>query len=103
MLIPYPPQKKPVDQSKVVAFTQASARRSRKEIDEAAAEVKRRAHDQEATRVFEEYVADFATAPRARGTIGFVKAGESGLGAKISTSRAFDDDVEMVSAPAQRI
>ncbi|CAG7854691.1 SubName: Full=Uncharacterized protein {ECO:0000313/EMBL:CCA66408.1} [Serendipita indica DSM 11827] len=89
------PSRKPVDQSKVVAFTQASARKSKKEKEEEAAEAKRREHEREATQVFEEYVADFATAPRARGAIGFVKAGESASGVKISTSKVFDDDVEM--------
>ncbi|KAG8869981.1 hypothetical protein FRC20_000529 [Serendipita sp. 405] len=87
-------QRKPVDESKIVAFTQATARKSKKQKEEEAAEEKRRQHELEFSQVFEEYVADFSTAPRAKGSIGFVKAGEAPKGPKNRVSTAFDDDHE---------
>ncbi|PVG00341.1 hypothetical protein CPB86DRAFT_729426 [Serendipita vermifera] len=81
--------RKPVDESKVVAFTQATARKSKKEKEEEAAEAKRRQHELETTQVFEEYVADFAAAPRAKGGMTFVRAGEK---TQVQTTKVFDDD-----------
>jgi U2-associated protein SR140 len=86
-------QRKPVDESKVVAFTQATARKSKKEKEEEAAEAKRRQHELETTQVFEEYVADFAAAPRAKGGMTFVKAGEK---TQVQTTKIFDDDSGIV-------
>lgn len=81
-----------------MAFTQATAKKTKKQREEEAAEVKRRQHELETSQVFEEYVADFATAPRAKGTMSFVKAGESALSGKMRTAAAFGDDHRMVSA-----
>ncbi|KAG8813920.1 hypothetical protein FRC17_001378 [Serendipita sp. 399] len=91
-------QRKPVDESKVVAFTQATAKKSKKQKEEEAAEEKRRQQELEFSQVFEEYVADFSVAPRAKGTIGFVKAGETPKGPINRVSAAFDDDAEKVKA-----
>lgn len=89
-------QKKVIDESKVVAFTQATAKKSKKQREEEAAEAKRRQHELETTQVFEEYVADFAATPRPRNALGFVKAGESAP-VKVAKSLGFEEDTAMVS------
>ena len=89
-------QKKTLDQSKVVAFTQATAKKTKKQKEEEAAEAKRRQHELETSQALEEYVADFATAPRTKGPLSFVKAGESSSMSKMRTAAAFGDGPGMV-------
>jgi U2-associated protein SR140 len=85
-----------VDQSKVTAFTQATARKTKKQREDEAAEAKRRQHELETSQALEEYVADFATAPRPKGPMSFVKAGEGSLTSKMRTAAAFGDELRMV-------
>lgn len=76
----------------MVAFTQATARKSKKQKEEEAAEQKRRQHELETSQVFEEYVADFAAVPRPKGSLGFVRAGESTLATRNVASKALGEE-----------
>jgi len=86
-----------VDQSKVMAFTQATAKKTKKQREDEVAEAKRRQHELETSQALEEYVADFATAPRAKGPMSFVKAGEGSFTSKMRTAAAFGDEPRMVN------
>jgi hypothetical protein len=86
-----------VDQSKVMAFTQATAKKTKKQREDEVAEAKRRQHELETSQALEEYVADFATAPRTKGPMSFVKAGEGSFMSKMRTAAAFGDEPRMVS------
>lgn len=90
-----------MDQAKVNAFSGAAARsKSKKEREAELLEEKKRAEEQEASRVFEEYVTDFAGESRSKGP-GFVRASGSGTGA--SADRTYAPRAPKALAPEQRL